>query len=106
MLFRSEALAAAKDALANASTQEEIDAAFDALAGALEDLKPAGGSGQTQDPSDTQDKDTQDKDASEPDGGKAAQTGDDISGIFGVLAVMAAAVLVSGGILAYRRKRG
>ena len=99
-----EALAAAKDALANASTQEEIDAAFDALAGALEDLKPADGSGQTQDPSDTSDKDTQDKDT--PDSGKAAQTGDDIPAIWSILAVMAAAVLVSGGVLAYRRKRG
>ena len=96
-----EALAAAKDALANASAQEEIDAAFAALAGALEDLKPAGGSGQTQDPSDTPDKDT-----SKPDSGKAAQTGDDMSVIWSVLAVMAAAVLASGGVLAYRRKRG
>ena len=99
-----EALAAAKDALANATAQEEIDAAFDALAGALEDLKPAGGSGQTQDPSDISDKDTQDKDT--PDSGKAVQTGDDIPAIWSILAVMAAAVLVSGGALVYRRKRG
>ena len=41
-----------------------------------------------------------------PDSGKAAQTGDDMSAIWSVLAVMAAAVLVSGGVLAYRRKRG
>lgn len=101
-----EALAAAKDALANASAQEEIDAAFAALVGALEDLKPADGSGQTQDPSDTSDKDAQDKDTSKPDSGKAAQTGDDMSAIWSVLAVMAAAVLVSGGVLVYRRKRG
>lgn len=98
------ALRAAKDALNNASTQEEIDAAFNALAGALEDLvKADAGSDQPQNPGQTGTDSGSDSGKGQP---AAAKTGDDFSPVWGIIAVMAAAVPAGGGVLVYRRKRG
>ncbi len=99
-------LAAAKEAIANASTQEEIDAAFNALAAALENLEKAGaGSDPAQKPGNAQDQGQNGTGDKTADGDKAAKTGDDISGIWIIVAAMAAAAVIFGVVLIYRKKR-